>query len=78
MALYPIPDTLKDLEKFLMSKKIWFKKIAVVNGKSEFLKIKGNNCNIPIEAANICHISQRLTISNFTKASNFTYLLKIL
>ena len=28
-----------------------------MHGKCEFFKIKGNICNIPIEAGNICNIS---------------------
>ena len=58
-SLDPIPDELKDLkklEKDLISKRIIFKKIAIMHGKGEFAKIKGSICNIPIEAANICDI----------------------
>ena len=35
-----------------------------MHGKEEFTKIKGSNCNIPIEAANICIILPRLVDSN--------------
>ena len=43
MALDPRPDELKDffkeLEKVLISKRILFKKIAIMHGKSEFPKL---------------------------------------
>ena len=67
MSLDPIPDELKDLkksEKILISKRIIFKKIAIMHGKWEFAKIKGSTCNIPIEAANICNILPSLADSN--------------
>ena len=44
---------LQNLEKILISKRIIFKKISIMHGKGEFSKVKGNICNIPIEAANI-------------------------
>ena len=59
MSLDPIPDELKDLKKvakIFISKRIIFKKIAIMHGKGEFAKIKGSICNIPTEAANICNI----------------------
>ena len=43
MVLDLIPDELKDLkklEKVLISKRILFKKIAIMHGKGEFSKIK--------------------------------------
>ena len=55
---------LKKLEKVLISKRILFKKIAIMHGKGEIFKIKGSICNIPIEAANICNILPRLAVSN--------------
>ena len=67
MSLDPIPDELKDLkklEKVLISKRIIFKETAIMHGKSEFAKIKGSICNIPIEAAKICNIFPRLADSN--------------
>ena len=45
MILDPILDELKDLkklEKILISKRMIFKKIAIINGKGEFAKIKRN------------------------------------
>ena len=64
----------KKLEKSLISKRILFKTIAVVHGKGECPEIKGNICNIPIEAANICHISPRLAISlTYLKSCNKFY-----
>ena len=67
MALDPIPEQLKDLkkiEKFLISKTILFKKIAIMHGKGEFFKIKGNLCNISIETTNICNIVPWPAVSN--------------
>ena len=52
MSLDSIPDELKDLkklEKILISKRIIFKKIAIMHGKGEFAKIKGSICNIPLK-----------------------------
>ena len=66
-SLDPIPDELKylkKLEKHLISKRIIFKKIAIMHGKGEFAKIKGSICNIPIETANICNILPRPADSN--------------
>ena len=61
------PDELKDLtklEKVLISKKILFKKIRIIQGKREFSKIKGNICNILRETTNICNILPRPAASN--------------
>ena len=62
ISLNPIPDELKDfekLEKILISKRIIFKKIAIMNGKGEFSKTVNSICNTIIEAANICNILSR-------------------
>ena len=59
MALDPIPDELgylRKLGKVLISKRLLFKKIAIMPGKGEFYKIKGSICNIPVEAADTCNI----------------------
>ena len=67
MALDPIPDEirhLRKLEKVLISKRLLFKKIAIMHGKGEFSKIKGSICNIPVETANICNILPRPAVSN--------------
>ena len=67
MALDPIPDELRclrKLEKVLISKKLLFKKLAIMHGKGEFSKIKGSICNIPVEVANICNILPRPAVSN--------------
>ena len=67
MTLDPILDQLKDLkklEKVLISKRIFFKKISVMHEKGEFSKIKGSICNIPIEASSICNILPRPAVSN--------------
>ena len=52
------------MEKVLIYKRILFKKIAIMHGIAVFSKIKGNICNIPIEASNICNIFSRPTVSN--------------
>ena len=65
MALDPIPYELKKrkkLEKVLISKRVLFKKIAIMHEKSEFSKIKGSIYNIPVETANICNILTRPTV----------------
>ena len=67
MALSLIPDILKDLkklEKVLISKRILFKKIAIMHGKGEFSKIKGSIFNIPIEVANVCNTLPRPLVPN--------------
>ena len=66
-ALDPIPDELKDLKKLvnvLISKRILFKKIAIMHGNGEFFKIKGSICNIPAEAGNICNLLPRPPVSS--------------
>ena len=35
-----------------------------MHAKGKFSKMKGDNCGIPIETANICHISPRPGVSN--------------
>ena len=67
MSLDSIPDELKDfkkIEKISISRKIIFKKIAIMHEKGEFAKIKSNMSNIPNEAANIFNILPRLADSN--------------
>ena len=52
MSLDSIPDELKDfkkLQKILLSRRIVFKKIAIMHGKGEYAKIKDSICHIPIE-----------------------------
>ena len=55
---------LKTLEKILISKKILFKKIAIMHGKGELSKSKGSICNILRGTANICNILPRPAVSN--------------
>ena len=38
-----------------MLKRMLFRKVAIMHGKGEFAKIKGNICNIPIETDNVCN-----------------------
>ena len=58
-----VKDLIKS-EKILISKKIIFKKIAIMHGIGEFPKIKGSICNISIEAANVCNVLPRPAYSN--------------
>ena len=61
-VLDPIADALRHLrklEKVLISKRLLFKKIAIMHGKGELSKIKENICNIPVEAVIICNILPR-------------------
>ena len=70
--LDPIPDELKNLkklEKIFISKRIIFKKIAIINGKGEFSKTMDSICNTTIEGANICNILSRPADSNGTGCS---------
>ena len=56
------PKVLQDLrrlERVPMSRRILFKKIAIMYGKGEFSKIKGNICNFPIETETACNVLQR-------------------
>ena len=67
MSLDSIPDELKDfkkLQKILLSRRIVFKKIAIMHGKGKYAKIKDSICHIPIEAAHICNILPRPADSN--------------
>ena len=67
MAQDLMPDELRDLEELenaLISKRILFKKIATTHRKSEFSKIKGSTCNIPIETANMWNILPIQAVSN--------------
>ena len=32
-----------------------FRKVAIMHGKGEFAKVKGNICNIHIETDNVCN-----------------------
>ena len=67
-SLDPILDELKNLKKknrkVLISKRILFKKIAVMHGKGELFKIKRSICNISIETANIWNTLPRSAVSN--------------
>ena len=47
-------QNLRKLENVLISKRIFFKKVAVIHGKGEFEKRKGNISNIPVEADTVC------------------------
>ena len=59
------PHELKDLKilvKILISKRILFKKIAIMNRKGEVLKNKGRICKISIDSANICNVLPRSAV----------------
>ena len=45
------------LEKVLISRTV-FKKIAIIHGKDEFLKIKGNICNAPKETESVNRLAK--------------------
>ena len=47
-----------------MSKRITFKKTALLHGKREFAKIKGTICSISIETANVFNILPKPADSN--------------
>ena len=70
MALDPTPDEIKDFKKFekvLVSKRILFKKKAIMQGKGDFSKIKRNICNVPTETLNICDILPRPAVSSVSR-----------
>ena len=50
---------LRKLEKVLISKRILFKNVEIIHGKEKFAKIKGNICNIPVEADTVSNVLQR-------------------
>ena len=61
------PKVLQDLrrlEKVLISRRILFKKVAIMHGKGEFSKIKGNICNVPIETESVCNVLPRPVNNN--------------
>ena len=49
------------LKKALISKRILFKKIAIMHGEGEFSKIKGSICNIYFETVRPHIVYQALT-----------------
>ena len=57
-------QNLRKLEKVLISKKILFKKVALMHGKREFAKTKGNICNIPVETDAVCNVLPRPVNNN--------------
>ena len=44
------------LGKVLISERILFKNVAIIHGKKEFAKIKGNICNIPAKTETVCNV----------------------
>ena len=56
MCIEPLPKELQGLrlETILISKKIFFKKVAIMHGKGELTKLKGNICNI-VENENVIY-----------------------
>ena len=57
-------QSLRKLEKVLISKRIMFKKVAIMHGKREFAKIKGNISNIPAETDSVCYVLPRPVNNN--------------
>ena len=67
IGIEPLPKELQNirrLEKVLISKRILFKKVAIMHGKGEFTKTKGNIYNIPVEKENVCNVLFRLVDNN--------------
>ena len=60
MCIEPLPKELQGLrlEKILISKKILFKKVAIMHGKGELTKLKGNISNI-VENENVYSFSRQ-------------------
>ena len=57
MEIDPIPNKLKHLprlEKNLISKRILFKKVAIMHERVRFSKIKGTICNVTTASAEVC------------------------
>lgn len=56
MCIEPLSKELQGLrlEKILISKKILFKKVAIMHGKGELTKLKGNISNI-VENENVMY-----------------------
>ena len=56
MCIEPLPKELQGLrlETILISEKILFKKVAIMHGKGELTKLKGNICNI-VENENVIY-----------------------
>ena len=52
-------QNLRKLEKVLISKRILFKKVAIMHGKGEFVKIVGNICNILVETDMVFNVLPR-------------------
>ena len=48
----------------LISRRILFKKATIMHGKGEFLKIKGNICNVPIETESVYNVLPRPVNNN--------------
>ena len=57
MSIEPLPKELQSLrlENILIFKKILFKKVAIMHGKGELTKLKGNICNIIVENENVMY-----------------------
>ena len=57
-------QNLRKLEKVLISRRILFKKVAIMHGKGEFIEIKRNIGNIPVETDTICNVLPRPVNNN--------------
>ena len=61
------PKVLQDLRRLknvLISRRILFKKVAIMHGKGEFSKIKENISNVPIETESVCNVLPRSVNNN--------------
>uniref|UniRef100_A0A7M5WQX0 DUF6570 domain-containing protein n=1 Tax=Clytia hemisphaerica TaxID=252671 RepID=A0A7M5WQX0_9CNID len=66
LSLDELPEefhTLRRLEKILISRRILFKKIAIMP-KGQFPKLKGSICNVPINVENVANTLPRSTSDN--------------
>ena len=57
-------QNLRKFENLLISKRILFKKFAIMHGKGEFAKVKENICNIPVETDTVCNVLPRPVNNN--------------
>ena len=66
LELYDLPvqfEDLNKLERALVSKRLLFKKIAIMP-KGQYAKVKGAICNVPVDDVNVCSILPRSPDNN--------------
>ena len=57
-------QNLRKFEKVLISKRMLFKKFAIMHGKGGFAKVKESICNIPVETDTVCNVLPRPVNNN--------------